>query len=105
MDSTEGHRAEITAALNKISGQWDEELLARMIADLTALEEIDLSLSGFGEDELGKLLKRLDSRERRECPYTFDCLVVLSQVANGLHHNAAVDLVVLHYLLHEIEAL
>lgn len=37
-----------------------------MVADLSSLEEIDLSLSGFGDDELGKLLKKLDQRERRD---------------------------------------
>ena len=39
----------LNLALNRISGSWDDELLARMVADLSSLEEIDLSLSGFGE--------------------------------------------------------
>ncbi|MCJ7707102.1 MAG: ParB N-terminal domain-containing protein, partial [Anaerolineales bacterium] len=36
----------LNLALNKISGEWDQELLARMLADLRPVEEIDLSLSG-----------------------------------------------------------
>ena len=38
-------------ALNKISGSWDDQLLARMLADLQA-SDIHLTLSGPGEDEL-----------------------------------------------------
>jgi len=58
----------LNLALNKISGSWDEELLARMLADLQPVDGIDLSLSGFSEDELEKLLKSLDVREKRERP-------------------------------------
>ncbi len=58
----------LNLALNKISGDWDQELLARMLADLKPVEDIDLSLSGFSEDELAKLLKSLDHREKRELP-------------------------------------
>jgi len=43
-----------------------------MLADLSSVEEIDLGLSGFGEDELGKLLRKLDQRERRERVEDFD---------------------------------
>ena len=56
----------LNVALNKISGDWDQELLARLLADLQPLDAIDLSLTGFSEDELDKLLKSLDVRERRE---------------------------------------
>jgi len=62
----------LNLALNKISGQWDNELLARMLADLKPIEDIDLSLSGFSEEELDKLLKSLDSRDKRSRVETFD---------------------------------
>jgi DNA modification methylase len=62
----------LNLALNKISGEWDEELLARMLADLKPIEEIDLSLTGFSEEELAKLLKKLDVREKREKVESFD---------------------------------
>jgi DNA modification methylase len=62
----------LNLALNKISGSWDQELLARMLADLQPMDGIDLSLSGFGEDELDKLLKSLDVRERKEKVEAFD---------------------------------
>jgi DNA modification methylase len=59
-------------ALNKISGSWDEQLLARLLADLQATPELDLSLSGFGEDEIGDLLRKLEVREKREHVESFD---------------------------------
>jgi len=59
-------------ALNRISGSWDEQLLARLLADLRTTDEVDLTLSGFDHDEVSKLLKGLDRRERRERPETFD---------------------------------
>jgi DNA modification methylase len=62
----------LNLALNKISGQWDTELLAQMLADLKPIEDIDLSLSGFSEEELGRLLKSLDARDKRGRLETFD---------------------------------
>ena len=32
---------------NKISGEWDHEKLASMLADLTPVEDLDLTLTGF----------------------------------------------------------
>jgi DNA modification methylase len=59
-------------ALNKISGTWDEALLARLLADLQATPDVDLSLSGFGEDEVKDLLRSLEVREKREHVESFD---------------------------------
>ncbi|HEY5274949.1 MAG TPA: ParB N-terminal domain-containing protein, partial [Coriobacteriia bacterium] len=59
-------------ALNKISGSWDDALLARLLADLQATPDVDLSLSGFGEDEIGDLLRKLEVREKREHVESFD---------------------------------
>ena len=70
VDLTQDQARTLNIALNKISGDWDEELLARMLGDLQPLT--DLSLTGFNEDELDKLLKSLDVREKREKPEAFD---------------------------------
>src|SRR5436853_2660021 len=39
----------LNLALNKISGDWDEQLLARMLADFKE-QAVDLAVSGFGAD-------------------------------------------------------
>jgi DNA modification methylase len=59
-------------ALNKISGSWDEQLLARLLSDLQAVPDVDLTLSGFGEDEVKDLLRKLEVREKREHVESFD---------------------------------
>jgi DNA modification methylase len=59
-------------ALNKISGSFDDALLARLLADLQATPELDLSLSGFGDDEVKDLLKKLETREKQERVESFD---------------------------------
>jgi DNA modification methylase len=70
LDLTVEQARVLNVALNKISGQFDDELLARLLADL--LETADLTLTGFSEDELDALLKSLDVREKRERPEAFD---------------------------------
>ena len=62
----------LNIALNKISGSFDQELLARLLKELLEVPDIDLSLSGFEDDELKKLLKSLDARERRDRLENFD---------------------------------
>jgi DNA modification methylase len=59
-------------ALNKISGSWDDALLARLLADLQSMPDLDLTLSGFGEDEVKDLLRSLETREKREHVESFD---------------------------------
>jgi len=59
-------------ALNKISGSWDEQLLARLLADLQSMPDLDLTLSGFGDDEVKDLLRNLETREKREHVESFD---------------------------------
>lgn len=43
-------------ALNKISGDWDEDLLAQLLEDLRVDDTIDELLSGFDADEIDALL-------------------------------------------------
>ena len=62
----------LNLALNRISGTWDQELLSRLVADLEQIPDIDLSLSGFDEDEIAKLMKSLDARDKRDREESFD---------------------------------
>ena len=66
-------------ALNRISGTWDDALLARLLADLQTTPDLDLSLSGFGEDEVRDLLRSLQAREKRERPESFDLDAALEE--------------------------
>lgn len=62
----------LNLALNRISGDWDEQLLARLLADLKADIDLDLSLSGFSEDEITGFIKKLEAREKAERVEVFD---------------------------------
>ena len=62
----------LSLTLNRISGTWDGALLARLVAELQTVPDLDLSLSGFGEDEIKDLLRSLEVREKRERPEAFD---------------------------------
>lgn len=66
-------------ALNRISGTWDEQLLARLLAELQTTPDLDLSLSGFAEDEVKELLRSLDTREKRERTEAFDLEAALDE--------------------------
>ncbi len=61
----------LNLALNRISGDWDEQLLARMLADLQE-QAVDLAVSGFGADEINALLKGLEASDKRDRLETFD---------------------------------
>ena len=59
-------------ALNNAYGTWDEPLLARLLADLNAMPDIDVTLSGFDGAEVQAYLRRLEVAEKRERPESFD---------------------------------
>ena len=72
LDITKEKAQLLNVALNKISGDFDQELLARLLADLGTTPDLDLTLSGFEEKEIKQLLKGLEAREKRERPEAFD---------------------------------
>lgn len=56
-------------ALNRISGSWDDALFARLLADLQATPDLDLTLSGFGDDEVRDLRAAQEARAIVEARY------------------------------------
>jgi DNA modification methylase len=73
----------LNLALNRISGTWDEQLLARLVTDLDAVPDVDLSLSGFGEDELKNLLRSIETREKAERIEEFDLDQALDEASRS----------------------
>lgn len=73
----------LNLALNKISGEWDEQLLARLLADLQGDGSLDLSLSGFSEDELKELLRSLEARDKTDRPEDFDLDAALEEATRS----------------------
>lgn len=69
----------LNVALNKISGEFDEALLAQLLKDLGGVDGLDLTLTGFDAGELDTLLQLLDVRERRDQVEHFDLNAALAE--------------------------
>ena len=81
----------LNVALNQIGGDWDADLLARLLIDLRATADRDLTLSGFAEADLQDLLTRFDQREKRARPERFDldeALAAVDREASGIAPGA-----------------
>ena len=65
VDLEKSEEKALNIALNKINGEWDEEKLADLFQELR-LEDIDLSLTGFDEDELDDIFASLIEPEPSE---------------------------------------
>jgi DNA modification methylase len=79
LDMTADEAHLLNLALNRISGDWDERLLARLLEDLRDTPDVDLSLSGFGEDEVADLLRRMAAAEKADRAEDFDVEAAVEQ--------------------------
>ena len=59
VDLSKADEKALNVALNKISGEWDDEKLAALFADLN-MDEYDLSMTGYGQDEISEIMSKLD---------------------------------------------
>jgi DNA modification methylase len=58
VDLPEAQEKALNIALNKIAGRWDEDRLAELLIELTALPEFDLGVTGFDDSEAAELISR-----------------------------------------------
>jgi DNA modification methylase len=65
LDKTKEEEKALNIALNKISGEWDEEKLYELLIELD-LSDIDMQLSGFTHSELEDLKVQFDTEEAQE---------------------------------------
>jgi len=75
--STEEEKT-LNLALNKIQGDWDLPKLAVVLEELK-LADADLSLTGFGEEEIGEVFAEARSHEFAEKEETFDAAQALAE--------------------------
>jgi len=83
LDVSEEQARLLGLGLNRIGGDWDQQLLARMVADLRAAPDVDITLSGFGEDELSRLLKKMNAEEKRYQRESFDLDAALAEAVRA----------------------
>jgi len=58
VDLDDGKEKALNLALNKISGEWDDELLKRLLSEM---DDVDLLLSGFDETELAEMMAEFEA--------------------------------------------
>jgi len=58
VDLDEGREKALNLALNKISGEWDDEMLMRLLAEM---DDADLQLTGFLDDELAEMMAQFEA--------------------------------------------
>lgn len=56
----------LNIALNKITGEWNKELLADLIADLQSQEDIDVGITGFEPPEIEQLMNQVHDKDIEE---------------------------------------
>lgn len=69
----------LNLALNRIQGHWDEPKLAALLQELESLPDLDLCLSGFGEEEVDELLARVEALDFEDKDESFDLEKTLEQ--------------------------
>ncbi|WP_206192689.1 site-specific DNA-methyltransferase [Scrofimicrobium canadense] len=68
----------LNVALNKINGEWDQDKLALLIADLDA-SDFDAELTGFDDDEIQQMIGSLDDSDVEDDG--FDLTAALEEAA------------------------
>ena len=61
----------LNIALNKVTGEWNKELLADLIKDLQSLD-YDISFTGFDPPEIDELFNDVHSKETKEDKFDID---------------------------------
>lgn len=69
VDLSPSQEKQLNLALNRVTGVWDEEKLSAMLSDLTKMPDFDLAATGFGQEELSRIL---DFREEGRDGDQFD---------------------------------
>lgn len=63
----------LNIALNKIQGQWDDDMLPQLLEELSHLPDIDVTLTGFDLPEISNLIDGLSSD--KEDDFDFDASI------------------------------
>ena len=62
----------LNIALNKITGQWDDHLLAELLEDIQNSGDFDIGKTGFDPPEIGELFNKLHDKNVKEDNFDID---------------------------------
>jgi hypothetical protein len=65
VDLDEVQERQLNVALNRISGEWAEDLLAKLISEISA-EGGDLTLTGFDDDEIARYIGTMNEQAAQD---------------------------------------
>ena len=72
LDISEQQAKLLNLALNKISGDWNEQKLGELLRELDVLPDRDMSVTGFDDDETKAHLAALEAADLRDQEEDFD---------------------------------
>jgi DNA modification methylase len=79
LDISEEKAKLLNLALNKIQGDWDEQKLAALLRELDALPDLDLSVTGFDEEEIKACLAAVEAQLFRTKEEEFDVQAAIEE--------------------------
>ena len=62
----------LNIALNKITGEWNKELLADLITELQDQDDIDIGITGFDPPEIEQLMNQVHDKDIEEDDFDID---------------------------------
>lgn len=89
VDLDEAREKALNLALNKVRGQWDQQALADLLNELGGLEDFDVTLTGFDEDECRRICEEsarlmdqviLDQKDDEKAPAALDASPQLAEM-------------------------
>lgn len=72
VDLSDSQEKALNIALNKISGDWDEEKLSQIFKELQEDINIDVELTGFEIEEINDIVANFDTSETQEDDFDLD---------------------------------
>lgn len=79
LDLSEDKARLLSLALNRIGARWQPDRLAALLQELDSLPDLDLSLSGFRDEEIDELLARIEPLDVLDGEERFDLDGALEQ--------------------------
>lgn len=96
VDLSETDEKRLNLALNKVSGEWDDEKLAALLEELTQIDG-DLYITGFDDSEITEILDRFAVEETSDDDFDVD--VAIDEVAETITQKGDIWLLGKHRLI------
>lgn len=90
-----GREKALNIALNKISGDWDQDKLGRLLEEITRTPDLDVTLTGFDLPETQSIIAQMLAGPAADIPESFDVAAQLEAAKRGPAVTKPGDLILL----------